>query len=336
MKRIFLYDMDRVLLIFLLLANLESDEIIYVTYEDKKDKLKYLSGTKLILENSRMYSNYSFLNRFKMSWYIKELRKANKGILEAINRDEIELYGMDNLELGKRLFFDEKINVIEEGLLNYMPYNVKENLKKSIIKNIILFIFGLKERKDLMGYGDLVKKVYFTKGLCEEIPEKLKTKAEILDLKELWDKKSTKEKEIIKNTFGFDEKILEVVKGNTTMLFTQPISEDGILSEDEKIEIYRKIIEKYPNEKIIIKPHPREKTDYSKCFPSCYVMKEKYPIELLTVMGVDITRAVTLFSTAAFGLGKDVKIDFYGSEVNEKLLKRFGSCDKIMKRNAFI
>lgn len=336
MKRVFLYDMDRVLLIFLLLANLEEDEITYVTYENKEDKLKYLKGEKLILENSKMYSKYSFLNRFKMSLYIKEIRKRIRGILEAINRNEIDLYGMDNLELGKRLFFDEKINVIEEGLLNYMPYNVKESWKISLMKNIILFIFGLKERQEFMGYGNLVKKVYLTKALCESIPKGLEEKAKVIDLKELWEKKTEVEKDIIKRTFDFGPRILYVVKENTTMLFTQPLSEDGITTEEEKIEIYRKVMEKYPEDQIVIKPHPREKTDYREYFPNSYVMKEKYPIELLTIMGINITRAVTLFSTAAFGLGKDVKIDFYGSEVHEKLLKRFGSCDKIMKRNAFI
>jgi len=32
MERVFLYDMDRVLLIFLLLADLEKDNITYITY----------------------------------------------------------------------------------------------------------------------------------------------------------------------------------------------------------------------------------------------------------------------------------------------------------------
>ena len=42
MKRIFLYDMDRVLLIFLLLADLERDEITYITYEGKEKILEKL------------------------------------------------------------------------------------------------------------------------------------------------------------------------------------------------------------------------------------------------------------------------------------------------------
>ena len=336
MKRVFLYDMDRVLLIFLLLSNLEEDEITYVTYENKEDKVKNLPGSKIILKNSRMYSKYSFLNRFKMSGYIKSLRNEYKDMLKGIAGDDIELYGMDNLELGRRVFYREKINIIEEGLLNYMPYKVVESKWKRFIQNIILSLYGLGERRVFMGYGDLVKKVYLTKDLCKEIPEGLESKAEVLDLKALWDKKSLKEQALIKNVFGFNGEILDKVHDETVMLFTQPLSEDGVLSEEEKIALYGKIIEKYKGQSLIIKGHPREKTDYGKYFPHCYVMKERYPIELLTVMGVKITRAVTLFSTAVFGLGKDVVIDFYGSEVDPKLLARFGSCDNIMKRNSFL
>ena len=63
-------------------------------------------------------------------------------------------------------------------------------------------------------------------------------------------------------------------------------------------------------------------------------MKEKYPVELLSVMGIKLERVVTLFSPAVFGFGKDVAIDFYGTEVDDKLFERFGSCDSIMVRNA--
>ena len=50
-------------------------------------------------------------------------------------------------------------------------------------------------------------------------------------------------------------------------------------------------------------------------------------------MGIKLERVVTLFSTAVFGFGKDVAIDFYGTEVDDKLFERFGSCDSIMIRN---
>lgn len=336
MERVFLYDMDRVLLIFLLLANLERDNITYITYEGKEGALENLVGKKVILEKSKMYAKNPIFNRFKMAGYIKDIRNELAPLLTRIEEGQTKLYGMDNLELGRRVFYREKINVIEEGTLNYMPYKAAPSGFKEKIQNFISSIYGLSERKVVMGYGDKVEKVYLTSSLCEEIPQGLKDRAEVIDIQELWDKKSEREKCLIKRAFNFNDEIFEKISGESIMLFTQPMSEDGILSEDRKIELYSKVLEKYPEKSIIIKPHPREKTDYSKYFPQCYVMKEKYPVELLAVMGIKLERVVTLFSTAVFGFGKDVAIDFYGTEVDNKLFERFGSCDNIMVRNSYL
>lgn len=336
MERVFLYDMDRVLLIFLLLADLERDNITYITYEGKEKRLEKLSGRKVILENSRMYAKNPKFNRFKMASYIGDIRHELAPLLQRIEKGETKLYGMDNLELGRRVFYKEKIEVIEEGTLNYMPYKAAPSGMKGKIQDIIAKLYGIGERKVVMGYGDKVDKIYLTSALCEKIPQGLEQKAEIIDLKELWEKKIDFEKNLIKEVFEFNDEIFEKVSGETVMLFTQPMSEDGIISEERKIELYSKLLAKYEDKSVIIKPHPREKTDYSKYFPKCYVMKERYPVELLGVMGIKLERVVTLFSTAVFGFGKDVAIDFYGTEVDEKLYERFGSCDNIMVRNSYL
>lgn len=335
MKKIFLYDMERVLLIFLLLADLERDEITYITYEGKEKRIQSLPGEKMILKNSRMYARYKIFNKFKMASYIRKLRKELAPILEEIKKGEIKLYGMDNLALGKRVFYSERMQVIEEGTLNYMPCDVKIKFK-DLFQKMVAFFYGLSERKEIMGYGANVDKIYLTDSLCEEIPKGLEQKAEVVDLKRLWENKSEKQKKMIKKAFEFDEEILKKANRETIMLFTQPLSEDKIVSEERKIEIYAKVIENYPDKSIIIKTHPREKTDYTNYFPGCYVMKEKYPVELLRVMGVKLERVVTLFSTAVFGFGKDVAIDFYGTEVDKNLFERFGSCDNIMVRNIYL
>lgn len=333
MERVFLYDMDRVLLIFLLLADLEKDNITYITYEGKEKILEKLVGQKIVLEKSRMYAKNPKFNRFKMASYIGDIRHELAPLLNRIEKGESELYGMDNLELGRRVFYKEKINVIEEGTLNYMPYKAAPSGMKEKIQDIIAKLYGIGERKVLMGYGDRCKKIYLTSSLCEKIPQGLENKAEVIDLQELWNKKGENEKRLIKDVFSFNEEIFQKVDRETVMLFTQPMSEDGIISEERKIELYSKVLANYSNKSIIIKPHPREKTDYSKYFKEYYVMKEKYPVELLSVMGIKLERVVTLFSTAVFGFGKDVAIDFYGTEVDDKLFERFGSCDSIMIRN---
>ena len=178
-----------------------------------------------------------------------------------------------------------------------------------------------------------VKKIYLT-GLAQ-IPEEIKDKVEIVDLKKLWKLKTKEEQGGILEVFGFNREILEKIKEKNTILFTQPLSEDGILNEQEKIELYSKIILKYPKEKLIIKTHPREKTNYSKVFNEIYILEQNFPAEIFKLLEISFKKGITLFSTAVLANNCE-EIDFYGTEVHPKLLKKFGSMDHIMKRNKFL
>jgi len=66
------------------------------------------------------------------------------------------------------------------------------------------------------------------------------------------------------------------------LLLTQPLSEDGLINEKEKIKLYKKVIENYHNKyKIFLKPHPRENTIYEKYFSKVTILSQSFPIELL-------------------------------------------------------
>lgn len=53
-------------------------------------------------------------------------------------------------------------------------------------------------------------------------------------------------------------------------------------------------------------------------------------------MDVKFKKAITLFSTATLNMDKETKIDFYGTQVDEKIYKRFGNLDNIYKRNCYL
>lgn len=333
-RKVFLYTSDRVLLLFFLI-NDNFDDCIYITTSNwknfKENIWNKLKGEKIVINEEKLEKK--LMSRI---FYVRKVRKNLKNLLLKIKENKYILFGLDQQYLGKRLFFKEDMIVIEEGFLNYSEKYYGNDTFKDFIRNMILKLFRLGERKEVLGFGDRVKKIFLTENLCKEIPKGLENKAEIISLKELWNKKSEEEKKIILNVFDFNPKILKKVNENTIMLFTQPLSEDNTISEKEKIKLYSKILEKYDNQSIIIKPHPREKTDYSIYFSGCYVMEEKYPVEILELVGINIKKAVTVFSSAVFGLGKNIEIDFYGTEVHPKLLEIFGSQDKLMKRNAFL
>lgn len=236
---------------------------------------------------------------------------------------KVEIYGQSHTRLGKRLLNKGDFFEIEDGVRNY-----KQSLRKS--KNILEKVKEKLKKKSSKN----IKKIYLT-GLAS-IPKDIENKVEIVSLKELWNNKSLEMQNEILTIFSFDLNIKEMIKEKDIILFTQPLSEDGVITESEKILIYSKIIEKYPQERLVIKTHPREKTKYRDIFKDCLVLDKPFPFEILSLLEVKFNKAVTIFSTAALGLKSDIKIDFYGTEIHPKILKKFGSCDYIMKRNVFI
>lgn len=287
--------------------------------------------TLFILENLRMILPYkAFTFKGKHSYFLEFFLVVIIFFAKLIIKNNILIYGQDHLLIGNKLLLFKNFYLIEDGSMSYSTILVDYFAKRQGIKKIIDTIF---QRKKMLGRDSAVKKIYLT-GLAP-IPEEIKNKVEIINLKELWNKKSDVEKEEILNIFGFDKNIVNNIKNRKYILYTQPLSEDEILLESEKIELYSKILEKYDKNYVVLKKHPREKTDYKKIFPDIEVMDQVFPAELLTLLDIHFEKAITIFSTAALTDDK-VQVDFYGTEIHPKLFKRFGSQDKIMKRNVFL
>lgn len=235
-----------------------------------------------------------------------------------ISKKDLEIYGNDSMDIA--LPFRNRFKyLIEDGTINYIDYQLPIRSFKDKIK---LFLRGTYSNYIPFGKAKNIEKIYLT-GIAE-IPKSIKQKVEIIDLQELWNKKSREEQLEILEIFGFEENILDIINGRDEILLTQPLSEDEIMSEDEKVGIYINIMKNYDNEKMIIKTHPREKTDYRRYFPKALILDNVFPFEILLLMGIEFKRAVTIFSTAALSIGKDCKVDFYGTKINNKLLEKFG------------
>lgn len=317
MKKIVVISSYRMLLIYLLIEKIELYTTQYIFEE--KFNIEMIHQINFCIKKYDIFTK----NYFKKIYYkLMKIIEIKKFVYKNKISTTSIVFGAEHIGLGKYLVKKNEFYLIEDGLMNYLDYLYIKNWKKRLLCI------------DSMGLHKNVKKIYLT-GLSK-IPNVIENKVEIINLKELWDKKSRVEKKQINKIFKVDINILESLKNRKIILFTQPLSEDSIISEEEKIEIYSKILNKYQKKDIIIKPHPREKTNYSDYFSDCYVMKEKYPVELMIFNGLKVNRAVTLFSTAVFSLNKMVKVDFYGTEVHPKLLKQFGSMDSVMKRNCYL
>lgn len=98
------------------------------------------------------------------------------------------------------------------------------------------------------------------------------------------------------------------------ILYTQPISEDGYVKEEDKVRIYKDIIQYYSKYgKIFVKVHPRDMTQYD--FQEEMILKGNYPSELLNILGIKFKFAIGLCTSAVETANADVRIN-----LNERFL----------------
>lgn len=281
--------------------------------------------------NTYFKKKNKFTKYFEMYFLYKKLEK----FLKKEKLENKDMYMQDNVSYSQ--FFLNHIEncfLLEDGYANYNE-EIYENIQKNYLKTKNIKIFRdkfLKRCKNnymVFGLSSKINKIYLT-GLSK-IPSMIENKVELVNIKEIWKKLDLKKKEEIMEKFNFkNDDFKEIVKfKEKILLITQPLSEDKIITEEEKIKIYREIIEKYSIEKIIIKPHPREETNYKLYFPNVEIIKGKFPLEILSLMDITFKEVITLFSTAALNFKGISNVNFLGTIDNLMLEKKFGKIREI-------
>ncbi len=99
------------------------------------------------------------------------------------------------------------------------------------------------------------------------------------------------------------------------IIYTQPLSEDGFITEQEKLNYYHRIVEFYSKYGTpVIKLHPRDTSDYH--FEDKYtVLPSYFPSELLGLLGIHFKYAVGICTSAVPNTDADYKIN-----INENFL----------------
>lgn len=224
-----------------------------------------------------------------------------------------------------------KCNLIEDGTASYnnkfIENEYQKNEKRVYLKDKLVYFSPYK----FLSYGlsKKVDKVYLT-GILE-VPKSIEKKVEKMEIKKLWTNLSDDKKEEILNIFGIKLENLKklVEEENKILLLTQPLYEDKIITEEEKIKIYREILEKQNGRKIYIKAHPREKTNYKEVFKNfnIEVIENTFPIELFLLLNIKFDKVITLFSTGALNFKGKAEVEFIGTEKYPKLYERFGKIE---------
>lgn len=137
---------------------------------------------------------------------------------------------------------------------------------------------------------------------------------EYLNIKELWEKLSVEEKNKIAKVFLLEKSAFSALQFRKKILLTQPLSEDGICSLADKIEIYKRILSRYDTNELVIKPHPRETTNWKEIFPEAVVLPQHIPSEVIPLVVSDLDKVIAFFSTAAFNMLSPKQVDFYAKD----------------------
>ncbi len=154
----------------------------------------------------------------------------------------------------------------------------------------------------------------------ERLPLGLRKKAKELNIKKETAKLDEPTKRAIFEIFISDASF-HVESDHAALVLTQPISEDQVVeNETVKIEIYRDLISKIPDDmNIILKVHPRETTQYQEHFQNITVLPGLFPIEILNLKdGFYFEHGYTLFSTALSNLEIVKKRFFSGKDYLDK------------------
>ncbi|MCM1334917.1 MAG: glycosyltransferase family 52 protein [Bacteroides sp.] len=157
------------------------------------------------------------------------------------------------------------------------------------------------------GYDDCTYEVEVNERAGVEIEPFASKKIKEAPRRELFDRLSAEDIELLKNIFM--KAIPEIKPEESCLLLTQPFFADGVMgSEEEQLSFYKKMTEKYlSGEKLVIKPHPRDPTDYSGTFPDAVVLDKNMPVEILELTGNTGYRKVLSVNSTSSGFIKAQK-----------------------------
>jgi hypothetical protein len=236
--------------------------------------------------------------------------------------------GLDHLTYSSGIIGNKYYTLLEDAPFiasRYFDSVIrKENIsqRKNKLKSFFMdFLFGPIFLRPF-GENDQCKEFVFSQKDYSPILEG--KKIVVHSLYDLWTNSPEEKKEYILHLFDINENDLERLASKSIILFTQPFVTDGVLSEEEQIEVLDAIIKQNPKQEILIKPHPRDRIDYSQYFSEIEVFNKPVPIQLLDLLNIRFKKAITITSSSVLSFSYDVEIDWIGTKIHPKLEACYG------------
>lgn len=154
----------------------------------------------------------------------------------------------------------------------------------------------------------------------DTFPPLVRDRTKKFSIGNIYDNHSLKYEERIIGCFLDQEGKAEIEllrNGCYTIVFTQPLSEDGFISEKEKVEIYSNIVKKYLKYgRVAIKIHPRDTSSYS--ISEALILNGRYPSEIYNIFGLKFNYAIGICTSAIENVSASVKINLNPNFLNDR------------------
>lgn len=273
------------------LLNYDKADILCTGYipegESLSDKIKK-SGIFDKIYYVGKINEYKSINKLDYIFFYhrKNAKTIEKQFFINLNvYDEINIFH-DNTWFAHYLK-DKKIKYrLIEDALDSFKYISKSNfsfmLNNSCMKSALKKFFGI--GYVYCGYDNCTIEVEVNNKNNIEIARFAGNKLVEIPRDAMFNALTPKDRNVLKSVFLKD--MPEVIPEKTVLLLTQPFCTDGILnSEEDQIKLYKQLVMEntsgISDEQLVIKPHPRDYTDYVPFFPAAVILNKNMPVEIL-------------------------------------------------------
>lgn len=240
-------------------------------------------------------------------------------------RNDIAFFGHDHLPYSPYVIREHSFELLEDGMLNYhkYPFSAYDDYvslfkgregKFGPLSLLQIEYAGQEEQCRVIHLTGISKTDYIA-------PEKVR----YCSLEKMWDEADESKIALINTIYAFKQEHFKYL-GKKRILLTQPLSEDGLLSEQEKMHLYSRITDYIGRENLVIKRHPRDISNYACCNVESVAIN--IPLQLLSLNGIKFSEAITISSTAVFDFNYPILVTYLGSEISPQLFKKYPNASK--------
>jgi hypothetical protein len=283
--------------------NTQSSVLLYAV---QIDNLK--SKQIVISSNINKLFYYKILNSF----YQKFLKKYD----DLLKNTTINIF--NDTEYFSRFLLKKynKFDLLEDGLWAH-PL-----IKKDIMYYIRHYVMMVPRK-----FGTSRKISQIILQDVSRLPVDIQHKGVSYSLEFLHDTLNFESKELLKNVFLNKFNSQSLLSSNKKLIIlTQPLSEEGYVTETQKINIYINLINDYNKNNefdIFIKRHPRDLSNYQKYYKNCTILSGDIPFEIFSLLnGISFDVGVTLWSGSIYNVSYIKKKIFLGESYIKEISKR--------------